>query len=220
VETLKRGDSYGLLLALLMVTYVVIALLERSPWQRFVIAFMLGLVFLLTLHTSHVRARAFRLGLAIVLIIELSTFVQALIGRQGNDGTAYVMFVFLLIAPIVILSRVLRHEVIGIETILGALCVYVLLGIAFAGIYAAINDIEPLGFFAQRGPKSNVDFLYFSFITLTTVGYGDLTPGTDVGRVVVTFEALVGQVFLVTLVARLVSMYGTARRASNSASDG
>ena len=75
-----------------------------------------------------------------------------------------------------ILSRIMRHEVIGMETILGALCVYVLLGIAFAGIYAGINDFEPLGFFAQPGPKNNVDFLYFSFITQTTVGYGDLTP--------------------------------------------
>lgn len=219
-EAVKRGDTYGLLLVLLMITYVLIALLERSPWERFVIAFSLGVVFILTLHTSHVRTRAFHLGLAIVFIIELSTLLQALVGREGNDGTAYVMFVFLLIAPLVILSRILRHDVIGLETILGALCVYVLLGIAFAGIYAAINDVEKVGFFAQPGPKSNVDFLYFSFITQTTVGYGDLTPGTDFGRVIVTFEALIGQVFLVTLVARLVSMYGHARRPSDSASEG
>jgi Ion channel len=220
VAAVRGGDTYGLLLVLLMLTYVLIALLERSPWERFVIAFMLGLVFLLTLHTSHVRTRAFHFGLAIVLIIELSTFVQALVGREGNDGTAYIMFVFLLIAPLVILSRILRHDVIGLETILGALCVYVLLGIAFAGIYAAINGVEAAGFFAQPGPKSNVDFLYFSFITLTTVGYGDLTPGTDFGRVIVTFEALIGQVFLVTLVARLVSMYGRARRAPDGATEG
>ena len=219
-DAIRRGDTYGLLLALLMMTYVLIALLERSPWERFMIAFMLGLVFLLTLHTSHVRARAFHVGVTVVLIIELSTLLQAVVGREGNDGTAYIMFVFLLIAPLVILSRILRHDVIGMETILGALCVYVLLGIAFAGIYAAINDVEMVGFFAQPGPKSNVDFLYFSFITQTTVGYGDLTPGTDFGRVVVTFEALIGQVFLVTLVARLVSMYGTARRAQGEASEG
>ena len=60
---------------------------------------------------------------------------------------------------------------------------------------------------------SNVDFLYFSFVTLTTLGYGDFTPATDIGKVMVTFEALIGQVFLVTLVARLVSMYGIRRRA-------
>jgi voltage-gated potassium channel len=209
-ERLIRGDTYGLLLVILLVTYVLIALLERSPWERLFIATMLGFIVLLTLHTSHVRARAFWFGVALVLIIEISTLVQAVIGREGNDGTGYVMFVLLLIAPLVILGRIMRHEVIGMETILGALCIYVLLGIAFAGIYAGINDAEPLGFFAQPGPKSNVDFLYFSFITQTTVGYGDLSPGTDTGRVIVTFEALIGQVFLVTLVARLVSMYGRA----------
>ena len=173
-------------------------------------------------HPAHVACTCsrFRFTVAIVLIIELATFVQAIIGREGNDGSGYLMFVLVLIAPLVILSRIMRHEVIGMETIMGALCVYVLLGIGFAGIYAGINDFERLGFFAQPGPKTNVDYLYFSFITQTTVGYGDLTPGTDTGRVIVTFEALIGQVFLVTLVARLVSMYGQARRNLDDTSDG
>lgn len=209
---MRRGDSYGVLLALILATYVGIALFERSPWERFVITTLLALVVLLTLHTSHVRALPLRVAVTLVMIAELSVFVQALVGREGNDGSAYVMFVLLLMAPVVILWRILRHEVVGVETILGAICIYVLLGIAFAGIYAGINDFEATGFFAQPGPKTNVDFLYFSFVTITTVGYGDLTAGSDVGRVVVTFEALIGQVFLVTLVARLVSMYGIARR--------
>jgi hypothetical protein len=217
VEKLRRGDSYSVLLALILVAYVAIALFERSPWERFVITTTLGLVVLLTLHTSHVRARPMRVVVGLTMIAELSVLVQAIIGREGNDGSAYVMFVLLLMAPVVILSRILRHEVVGVETILGAVCVYVLLGIAFAGIYAAINDFEATGFFAQPGPKSNVDFLYFSFVTITTVGFGDFTPGTDIGRVFVTFEALVGQVFLVTLVARLVSLYGTARRPPDEA---
>jgi Ion channel len=213
VDRLRRGDTYGLLLGLILVTYVAIAIFERSPWERFVITTLLGLVVLLTLHTSHVRAMPLRVGVGMVAIAELSVLVQAAVGREGNDGTAYVMFVLVLMAPLVILSRILRHEVVGAETILGAICVYVLLGLAFAGVYAGINDFEAGGFFAQPGPKTNVDFLYFSFVTLTTVGFGDFTAGTDIGRVVVTFEALIGQVFLVTLVARLVSMYGIARRA-------
>ena len=122
------------------------------------------------------------------------------------------MFALVLIAPVVILNRILRHETVGLETILGAICVYVLIAIAFAGIYAGVNDAEPSGFFAQQVTPTNVDFLYFSFVTITTVGYGDLTAGTSTGRVLVTFEALIGQIFLVTLVARLVSMYGVSRR--------
>ena len=142
----------------------------------------------------------------------LSTLLQALVGRHGNDGSTFIVFLLVLVAPIVILNRILRHETIGTETILGAVCVYVLLGIAFAGIFAAVDDFDHGSFFAQmQRPATNVEFLYFSFITMTTVGYGDLSPATDVGRVLVTFEALLGQVFLVTLVARLVSMYGVHR---------
>ncbi len=75
-----------------------------------------------------------------------------------------------------------------------------------------MNESETNGFFAQQITPNNVDFLYFSFVTITTVGYGDLTAGTSTGRVLVTFEAMIGQIFLVTLVARLVSMYGTRQR--------
>ena len=219
---MREGDSYGFLLTLILAGYVVIALLERSLWERFVFSVLMGGVFLLTLHTSHVRDRAFWIGTMLVLVIALATMLQALVGREGNDGSTFVIFLLLLLAPIVILTRILRHETIGTETILGAICVYVLLGIAFAGVYAGINDVDDGAFFAQRGTEaSNVEFLYFSFITITTVGYGDLSPGTDGGRVVVTFEALLGQVFLVTLVARLVAMYGVQRApASRDASGG
>jgi uncharacterized membrane protein len=117
-----------------------------------------------------------------------------------------------LLAPIAITYRIIRHETVGLETILGSICVYVLIAIAFAGIYGAVNEAEPTGFFAQKIEPNNVDFLYFSFVTITTVGYGDLTAGTSTGRVLVTFEALIGQIFLVTLVARLVSLYGNRQR--------
>ena len=214
-ERLRRGDTYGLLLAVILVGYVVIAWLERSLWERLAITVVLGATFLLALHTSHVRERGFRIGLAAVLFATLSTLLQALAGRHGNDGSTFIVFLLVLVAPLVILNRILRHETIGTETILGAVCVYVLLGIAFAGIYAAVDDFDHGSFFKQMDtPATNVEFLYFSFITMTTVGYGDLSPATDVGRVIVTFEALLGQVFLVTLVARLVSMYGVQRTTS------
>jgi voltage-gated potassium channel len=211
-ERFRRGDTYSLLLTVLVTGYIVIAILERSLWERFAISVVMGVTFLLALHTSHVRERGLRIGMVAVAFAVLSTFVQSVVGRDGNDGSTFVIFILVLIAPIVILNRILRHEIIGTETILGAVCVYVMLGIAFAGIYAGVDDFDQGSFFAQSvHPAANLDFLYFSFITLTTVGYGDLSPATEAGRVIVTFEALFGQVFLVTLVARLVSMYGIRR---------
>jgi Ion channel len=215
-EQLRRGDSYGLLLGLIMLTYVVMALVDHDAlWARFAVSAMLGAVLLLALHTSHVRERAFRVCAVIVGVAVLSTLLQAVFDRRTNDGTTFVMFFLVIAAPIVILNRIVRHRVIGRETILGAVCVYVLLGIVFAGIYGAINDIDGGQFFAQRVVQSNVDFLYFSFVVLTTLGFGDLTPKPDIARVIVTFEALIGQVFLVTLVARLMALYGLERRQSS-----
>jgi uncharacterized membrane protein len=212
-ERFARGDSYGLLLALLILLYILIALQEHEDiWGRFFISVVLGLVLLLAFHTSHVRARLFRFGIGLVLLVDLANLIQAIIGREGGDGSTFVMFLLVLVAPVAILNRIIRHEMVGLETILGAICVYVLIAIAFAGFYGAINEVEPSGFFAQDVVPSNVDFLYFSFVTITTVGFGDLTAGTSTGRVLVTFEAMIGQIFLVTLVARLVSLFGTRRR--------
>jgi hypothetical protein len=212
LERLRKGDTYGLLLGLILTTYVVMAALDHGLWARFIVSALLGCVLLLALHTSHVRGRWFRIAAALVVLVGLSTFVQALLNRHGNDGTTFLMFVLVLAAPVVILFRILRHRVISAETILGAICVYVLLGLAFAGIYAGMNDIEGGKFFAQHAADNSIDFLYFSFVVLTTLGFGDLTPSPNMARVVVTFEALIGQIFLVTLVARLMSLYGLERQ--------
>lgn len=219
-ERFARGDSYGLLLALLIGLYILIAAeSHKSLWGRFVISLVLGGVLLLAFHTSHVRSRAFRVGIVLVVIADVANFVQAATNRHGGDGTTFIMFVLVLLAPVAIIHRIIRHETVGLETILGSICVYVLLAIAFAGIYGAVNDIEPTGFFAQKVEPNNVDFLYFSVITLTTVGYGDLSPATSSGRVIVTFEAVMGQIFLVTLVARLVSLYGNKQRPARDGPD-
>jgi hypothetical protein len=212
VERLRKGDTYGLLLGLILATYVVMAALDHGLWSRFIVSAMLGCVLLLALHTSHVRGRAFQVAVGLVVLVALSTFVQAVLERHGNDGTTFLMFVLVLAAPFVILFRILRHRVISTETILGALCVYVLLGLAFAGIYGGMNDIESGKFFVQHAADNSIDFLYFSFVVLTTLGFGDLTPAPNMARVVVTFEALIGQIFLVTLVARLMSLYGLERQ--------
>ncbi|HLM17048.1 MAG TPA: ion channel [Acidimicrobiia bacterium] len=212
-ERFARGDSYGLLLALLIALYLLIAAEQHSNlWGRFVISVVLGLVLLLAFHTSHVRSHAFRIGIVLVVLADVANFVQAATGREGGDGSTFIMFALVLLAPVAIVHRILSHETVGLETILGSICVYVLIAIAFAGIYGGVNETEPAGFFAQKIVPNNVDFLYFSFVTITTVGYGDLTASTSTGRVLVTFEAVIGQIFLVTLVARLVSLYGNRQR--------
>jgi uncharacterized membrane protein len=208
---IREGDTYGLLLVLILVTYLAMAALDRSLWSRFALTVMLGAVLLLTLEASHSSRRLKLIGIILVAAAVLVSLGQAIVGENGTDGTSYGMYLLLLIAPVVIVARILRHPVISNQTILGAICAYLLIGMAFAGIYAGIETFDSAPFFAQTAHPTHIDFLYFSFVTITTTGFGDLTAATSVGRVLVTLEALLGQIFLVTLVARLVSMYGRVR---------
>ncbi len=86
----------------------------------------------------------------------------------------------------------------------GVLCVYLLIGSAFAFAYGIVSAVENGPFFAQQPDGDISDFLYFSFVTLTTTGYGDLTAAQDFGRSLAITEALIGQIYLVTVVALIV----------------
>jgi hypothetical protein len=97
-----------------------------------------------------------------------------------------------------------------VQSIYGALSGYLLIGLMFAAWFGAIGDLAAGPFFADRQPSNTETLQYFSFTTLTTLGYGDFTAVGSVGRAVAVIEALTGQVFLATLVARLVA--ATRRR--------
>ena len=76
----------------------------------------------------------------------------------------------------VTISRVLQHRRVTHETVLGALCAYVLIGLLFAFLYLAVHELRDEPFFAQEGPHPQSEYLYFSFVALTTLGFGDLRP--------------------------------------------
>jgi hypothetical protein len=102
---------------------------------------------------------------------------------------------------------VLAQAKVTIESIYGAVSAYMIIGLIFAACYDAMDQFGGGAFFADRSPANVQTFQYFSFTTLTTLGYGDFTAAHNAGRAVAVMEALIGQVFLATLVARLVSAF-------------
>jgi hypothetical protein len=106
-----------------------------------------------------------------------------------------------------VVRRVLARPTVTIQSIYGALSAYIITGLMFASIFAALNQLGTSDFFANGQPANTQTFQYFSFTTLTTLGYGDFTAAASGGRSIAVLEALTGQVFLATLVARLVSAY-------------
>ena len=107
----------------------------------------------------------------------------------------------------VTIRRVLQHRRVTYETVLGALCAYVLVGLMFAFFYLAVSELREGPFFAQPGPHQQSEYLYYSFVALTTLGFGDLSPAVGLPQALTVLEALLGQIFLVTLVARLVTLW-------------
>ena len=124
-------------------------------------------------------------------------------------GLTYLLPVALLVTATlpVTITRVLHHRRVTAETILGALCAYVLVGLLFAFLFLAVDDFREAPFFTQPGEHDQGEFLYFSFVALTTLGFGDLSPSVGLPQALTVLEALIGSVFLVTLVARLVTLW-------------
>jgi len=108
--------------------------------------------------------------------------------------------------------RLSTHLTISWPTILGALCVYLVFGMVFASAYAFAGHLEDGLLFVQQQGFTSADTLYFSLVSLTTVGYGDLTMRADITRIMAAMEALLGQIYLITAVGLLIGNLGRARR--------
>jgi hypothetical protein len=199
---------YGVLLLILITTYVISAF-SSSRWIELVQALLFIGTALLALRSSREprpRARlavlAIIAGSLIVLVLALTATPEIALGAV-SIWTA----LLLLMTVVVIVRRVLSFDAVTLQSIYGALSAYLILGLMFASFFAAINHLGGGHFFANGQPANTKTFQYFSFTTLTTLGYGDFTAAGSGGRAVAVLEALTGQVFLATLVARLVAAF-------------
>jgi hypothetical protein len=141
-------------------------------------------------------------------VLSLLSAVGSLLIDNGRNpsGAFYLLNVLLVVTVPGVIARALwQRKVIDVRTVLGAVCIYVLLGMLFAFLYAAIDALSSGSFFVQTSHATTPDFLYFSYVTQTTVGYGDFTASGDLGRALAVLEALTGQLYLVTIIAVLVS---------------
>jgi hypothetical protein len=203
----KLGGRYGVLLLVLITTYVLSAFsFSKLAGDLQVAAF--ATVLLLALRTSRVRRRTARLAGGVALIGSAAAGAADLTGTAAGYGAAEIWKALLLLLTVVlIVRRVLDRPTVTIQSIYGALSAYLIIGLMFAACYAAIEHLGSATFFADGQPANTQTFQYFSFTTLTTLGYGDFIAAGNGGRAIAVMEALTGQVFLATLVARLVAAF-------------
>jgi hypothetical protein len=205
----QGGGRYGLLLLVLVGTYLFSAFGGKQLAAEFQVL-LFAVVLLLALRTSPLPGRWPVIIGAVTVIGSLVTFATSVTaGRTGTAAEDLWKTLLLLLTVIMVVRRVLARSTVTIQSIYGALSAYLIVGLMFASGYAAIQQLGESAFFANGQPANTQTFQYFSFTTLTTLGYGDFTAEQNGGRAVAVLEALTGQVFLATLVARLVAAYRT-----------
>jgi hypothetical protein len=201
-------DAFGLVLALVLLTYVLTSLLGDRGWEAVLITLSTSATSIVALTSSQAGPAMVRAAIWISALTVLLAIVAAISGAHVwlNVATA-VQVLLLAVAMGSVLRRVIANAGADARTILGAISVYTVLGLLFTFLYAFLARVQGGAFFEGHPDANGSDFLFFSYTTLTTTGFGDLVPGGQPGRMLTGLEMLTGQIFLVTLVAGLVSLW-------------
>jgi Ion channel len=200
---------YGALLLLLIISYLLSAFITPR-WIESLQVVLFTVAALLAVRGSSVSRRAVRVALLVAVIGVPVFFAISLSPATGDVGTGFANIwtgLVLLAAVVTIVHRVLAFGTVTLQSIFGAFSAYLIVGLMFASFFAAMYHFSGDHFFANGQPGNTQTFQYFSFTTLTTLGYGDFTALENSGRAVAVLEALTGQIFLATLVARLVAAF-------------
>jgi hypothetical protein len=230
-------DKYVFVLGMIVTTILASAFLGDGLIGNVITLVFLTLTLVLTFSTSQVGPRLQWLGAGVAVLSIIGVVVGDLLGHHEVAKVAFFVAMISLstITPVVIARRISKHLTITLDTVAGAADIYLLVGLLFATLYALIGSFDAgvfhagqsfgsapvtpaTAFFISARTADSADFIYYSFVTLTTVGYGDLTSAGEFGRMLSVVEALFGQLYLVIVVSIIVANIGRtrSRRANGS----
>ncbi|WP_433291824.1 potassium channel family protein [Actinoplanes sp. CA-030573] len=201
------ADSYGPLMLLIAGTYVIGTVADHRWTISLLLFAQIGTVwYALRISRAHTSLRVLAtLIFALSLIAggwNMFAHGRTLIGLVFFAGS-----VLYVVAPLSIVGDLGRRHHVDRELMMGALATYLMLGMAFAFAYRCIAAFQPSPFYGAQGDGTLADSLFYSFVTLTTTGYGNLVPAGNPGQTLAVLEALLGQLFLVTAVAKIVNVW-------------
>ena len=203
------------LLGALCAAFAVEGVAGPGRWEQLAITILVGATLLLALQIAAVRPSVLRGAALVVALVAAASLTRALEGRVDDRSVRIANGLLVAVAPPAVFLGVVRElrgrGAVTLDTVLGVLCAYMLLGMFFASLYGAIDRVGGAPFFAHNAPGTTAHFLYFSFTTLATLGYGDLVARSNLGHTLSVAEALIGQIYLVTIVSLIVSNLGRRR---------
>lgn len=212
----SRANRYGVAFVLLILTYL------QALWVAPDIGGFASLMFLelatvylvLSVSESDLIRRVAGVAVIVAALLFIATVIRGSDADSDNILLALAIVNVLLYAtaPVAILRYIFKRRVVDLQTFLGAVCAYLMIGMFFAFTFEVITIISGTPFFADPTADRLGDYLFFSFVTITTTGYGNLVPATEVGQTLAVWEAIVGQFFLAAVVAKIVSSWRPSLR--------
>lgn len=213
-------DRFGLLLALAGLTVALLSLVDIRAASGALSAQLAGLAttlsvgatLALALRASGLRTRWRRRAYVVLGVLVVASLVIVLVIDTADSVTSVPPLLLLIaaFAPVVVARRLVQHRVVTLSTLLGAVSAYLLIALAYYYAFLTVETYSAEPFFGTE--ESTTSFMYFSLTTITTLGYGDLSAVTPLGRLLATSEAIVGQVYLVVFVALIVSLAAGRRQ--------
>lgn len=206
-----RAGGYDRVLVLLVTSLVVGAFLPNRIAA--VVSASIGLLLWLAVaRASGLGRAATGAGLAALAALTSFAVVSYATDVDALGATGDLLLAGAVAALATVIARaLLREQVVTFSTVAAVLCLYLLIGLFFAHAYLGVLALDAAAFAGTGSDPSRFDLIYFSFVALTTVGFGDITPIADVARALAATESVMGQLFLVTVVARVVSLIGHER---------
>lgn len=208
-------ERFALVMVLSLATVLVTIATPQTDASRAVALFLQGLALLVAVIAARGHERVRRQTATTIAIIVLTGCALGGAGVLSDDVRSLLALGIALATPAVMirgLVRLLRERGVVLQAVFGALALYLQFGLIFAFAAAGVSAAESGAFFSDEPNATIGDFVYFSFTTMSTTGYGDLTPATDVARSLAVLEMLVGQIYLVTVVGLLIGNMGRSAR--------
>ena len=206
VARLRATHSYRFVLGFIAASFLFASVAGDGAWTTGVLLVLEAATFAAAMWTSGLARAESRALIALLTASAVVAVAVTVSGRETLLGVAGLASGVLVVATVVAIAiGVVDQDEVNAQSVTGAICIYLLFGLLFLFFYSAVALIGSGDFFTEGGDGTRALRLYFSYVTLATLGYGDYTPSGNLGHMLAVLEALLGQLYLVTVLALLVS---------------
>ncbi len=207
--------SYQALFSVLVLAMLIPAFLYKNPALNIIFNIFISVIVLTAIYSLAIRRFFFIITLILAALTTMTTWVEissnSTVTNALDHGLNFIFFAYL---ALLLAVRVFRTTHITGDTVFGALSIYLLIGYTFGFVYLTMDTLQPAAFDIGDHTVDTSTYIYYSFVTLTTLGFGDIVPKTPPAQILSIIEAVTGQFFLAVIVARFVGIIAAERRAA------